>query len=86
MYRYNKLKQAEQSILKLTMIYECFLVSGFREKDLIRIGKKLHIITHHSYEKGIVPRFWQTWQLFKMEKAKKSSWWQRQQRWKQGDR
>ena len=51
MYRYNKLKQAEQSILKLTMIYECFLVSGSREKDLIRIGKKLHIITQHSYEK-----------------------------------
>ena len=29
------------------MIYELFLVSGFREKD-VRIGKNLHKNTHYS--------------------------------------
>ena len=34
------------------MIYEWFLVSGFREKYLFRIGQTLHKITHNSNENG----------------------------------
>ena len=29
------------------MKYECFLASGFREKDLGRISKKIHKITNY---------------------------------------
>ena len=36
--------------------YECFLVSGFIEEDFLRIGQKLHKITHNSMKnRGSTP-------------------------------
>ena len=41
------------------MIYKCYLVSDLREKDLSRIGLKLHQITNNSMKnKGSKLKIW----------------------------